>query len=343
MGGLMRVLDNLPSSLLPDGEYLRPLEEAGFTIIRNEHDRVLTDEELGERLPGVVATIAHGERYPATIFGKSPALKVIARYGVGWDKVDVAEASRHGVAVAMAFGANHEAVADYAIAMALALGVGLIPNHQMVVGGGFKGIPHPGFWGKTIGVIGFGRIGRAFARRCQGFGTTILAFHPRPDAALAQSLGVTFRPLPQVLAESDIVSLHLPLTPETRGSFGRNEFALMKSGAFLINTARGGIVDEDALYEALSSGHLGGAGLDVFAVQPPVGSRLLELPNVIVSPHCATYDRKSIRLMGDRCVANILAILRDHKIDPEYVINAEALAMKEAPLASGRGSATASA
>ena len=178
---------------------------------------------------------------------------MVARFGVGFDRVDVAAATRHGVAVAMAFGTNHESVADYAFALAIGLALELLPHHARVAGRGW-GCFHPGLWGRCMGIVGLGRIGQAMARRCRAFDMRVLATDPVADQAFAAAHSIELVALDDLLREADFVSLHTPLAPETRHLIGRRELALMKPAAFLINTARGGLIDEAALYEALTSG-----------------------------------------------------------------------------------------
>jgi phosphoglycerate dehydrogenase-like enzyme len=308
-----------------DAPWLEPLRARGFRLVHNELGRTMTEAELIAALPGVVATIAAAEPYNERVFAAAPELRVVARYGVGYDMVDVAAATRAGVPVAMAFGTNHETVADYAVGMALALGIRLLPHHRLVAGGGWGGAFQPGFWGRTIGIVGLGRIGRAVARRCAAFGMRILGTDPLADTAYALAHRIELVPLDRLLAESDIVTIHCPRLPSTTGLIGRAELARMKKGAVLVNTARGGIIDEAALVEALDSGQLAGAGLDVFAVEPPVGSPLLARDDVILAPHVAGTDLLSERLMGERCVENILAILDGRDPGPGLVLNPEAL------------------
>jgi phosphoglycerate dehydrogenase-like enzyme len=304
------------------------MREAGFDIVMNEKDRLLSEAELIERLPGAIATIAGGELYTERVFAAAPELRVVARFGVGYDRVDVAAATRHGVAVAMAFGTNHESVADYAFALAIGLALELLPHHARVAGGGWGCSFHPGLWGRSMGIVGLGRIGKAMARRCQAFDMRVLATDPVADQAFAAAHGIELMALDDLLRQADFVSVHTPLAPETRHLIGRRELALMKPSAFVINTARGGLIDEAALYEALTSGHLAGAGLDVFEAEPPEGSPLLDLDNVLLAPHAAGMDEAAERLMGERCVANILAIVRGRDPGAGYVLNPEVLATR---------------
>ena len=225
---LSKVLCNIQQVYGRPGAFLAPLRDAGFEIVMNDKDRLLTEDELIERLPGVVATIAGGELYTERVFASAPALRVVARFGVGYDRVDVEAATRHGVAVAMAFGTNHESVADYAFALTIGLAVEILPHHHRVAGGGWGCGFHPGLWGRCMGIVGLGRIGKAMARRCRAFEMRLLAADPLADEAYAAANGIELVPLDDLLRRADFVSLHTPLAPETRNLIGRRELALMK-------------------------------------------------------------------------------------------------------------------
>ncbi|MBV9813558.1 MAG: phosphoglycerate dehydrogenase, partial [Acetobacteraceae bacterium] len=266
-----------------EAPYLRRLEDAGFTVERNRLGRLFTEEELVELLPGAYATIAGGEPYTERVFTAAPSLKVVARFGVGYDKVDVAAATRHGVAVAMAFGTNHESVADGAFALLAAVAGDIVRRDRLVRSGGWGAAFHRGLWRATVGVVGLGRIGRAFVRRCRGFEMQVLGYDPMPDAAYERESGVKLVGLDDLLARSDFVSLHAPLNHDTENMIDAHALSLMKPEAILVNTARGGLVDEEALADALRSGRIAGAGIDVFRRTPPLGSPLLALDNVVLT------------------------------------------------------------
>ncbi len=297
--------------------FLQRLQDAGFDLVLNETGALLPEDELIRRLPGVYATMAGGEFYNERVFAAAPDLRVVARYGVGYDRVDVDAASRHNVAVAMGFGSNHETVADFAFGMVLTLGQNLLAYHAKVASGGWGSTVRPGVWGRTLGLVGLGRIGRATARRAAGFKMRVIGYDADPATAdAARADGVEPVSLETVLAEADFVSLHAPNLPTTRNMMSTAQFAAMKPTAFLINTARGELIDETALHHALTTGVIAGAGLDVFAVEPPVGSPLLALPNVVLAPHAAGLDQASERMMAEACVDNILT-LRDGGIPIE--------------------------
>lgn len=307
-----------------------PLREAGFDVEVNETFRLPSEDELIERLrDGVVATIAGGEPYTARVLESAPGLRIIARWGVGYDKVDVAAASRSGVPVAMAFGANHESVAEYAHAMALALACRIGPRDQMVKSGAwfFDGF-HQGLWGRTAGIVGLGRIGGAMARRCVASQMRTMVFDPFASNEQLEALGAERADsLEALFSKADLISVHAPSTPETRHMVNADRLALVKPTAILVNTSRGPLIDEAALVAALDEGRIGGVGLDVFETEPlPATSRLRSFDNVLLSPHVSGMDKMAERLVTERCIANILQYFegRSDAILP-YVINPEVL------------------
>ena len=306
--------------------YARQLEDSGFEVRRNPHRRFFTEDELCEALGGVFATVAGGEPYTERVFRTATDLKLVARWGVGYDQVDVPAATRHGVAGAMAFGCNHEAVADCTLALMGAVAEKLILHDRRVKAGGWGYEPHRGLWRSTVGIVGLGRIGKAVARRCRGFEMRVLAHDVQPDLAFAAAHNVTFVPLETLLRDADFVTLHGPQTPETTHVINRERLARMKPTAVLINTARGGLVDEAALYEALVSGRIAGAGLDVFQHEPATGSPLLGLDTVVCTPHMGGNDLGAQELTGDCCLQTLLAVAQGRSPQAEYLLNPEVFA-----------------
>ena len=314
-----------------EAPYLRRLEQAGFKVVRNPLGRHYTESELIDALQGVFGTLAGGEPYTERVFEAARDLRIVARFGVGYDMIDVGAATRHGVAIAMAFGANHEAVADFTVALMLGLSTNLVGHHQRAKSGGWGCGFHAAFWGTTVGIVGLGRIGRAVARRCQGFGIRILAHDTQPDLAYARAHSIELVPLDTLLRESDFVTLHAPHMKETENRIGRRELAQMKPTAYLVNTARGALVDEEALYEALAAGRIAGAGLDVFKREPPTGSPLLTLDNVLLAPHAAGMNVTAEAAMANRCIDSILALARGEHPGEAYVLNPDALTHRHPP------------
>ncbi|MGI9420815.1 MAG: phosphoglycerate dehydrogenase [Geminicoccaceae bacterium] len=321
-----RVLVTIPwfkDRPVPEFERLRA---EGCDILLNSQERAYDEAELIEAIPGIDATIAGSEPYNDNTLAAATSLKVIARVGVGYDMIDVEAATRHHVPVAMAFGTNHEAVADHAFALLAAACNQLPTYHQQIVNGGWGARFHRSLWQGTIGIIGLGRIGRALARRCAGFEMRILAHDIALDSGYAEANGIEMVDLETLLKESDFVSVNAPHTPLTDKLINAERLALMKPTAYLVNTARGGLVDEADLTEALRARRIAGAGLDVMAVEPlPAGSALRELDNVLLTPHCAGVSDKAVTMMLERCIDSVLAIKSGGAPPRELLLNPEVL------------------
>ncbi len=223
----------------------------------------------------------------AEALAAAPALKVVARAGVGLDNVDIKAATEAGVMVVNAPTSNIISAAELTIGHILSLARHIPAAHASLAAGEWKRSKFTGteLYEKTVGIIGLGRIGALITARLQAFGVEVIAYDPYVSPARAQQLGVRLVSLDELLEQSDFISIHMPKTPETTGMISTPQLAKMKKTAYIVNVARGGLIDEDALYEALTTGVIAGAGLDVFNAEPPVDQRLLPLPNVVVTPH----------------------------------------------------------
>ncbi len=305
------------------GTFRTLLEAAGFTTIDPPGHGPLTQEQLLADLPKADAILAGGEPLRASVIEASPNLRAIARTGVGYEAVDLAAANARKIAVAITPGTNQESVAEHAFALLLALTRRIALNDRIIRDGGWDRTIVEPIRGKTLGLVGLGRIGRAMVPRARAFGLDVISYEPVADDTYDAQWGIRRMPLPDLLAEADIVSLHLPLTDPTRGLFHREIFARMKRGALFLNTARGGLVIEDDLYEALVSGHLAGAGLDVFDPEPPsAGNPLLQLPNVVSSPHMGGIDSKAMDDMAT-LAAQVVIDLHQGRWPAECLVNPE--------------------
>jgi phosphoglycerate dehydrogenase-like enzyme len=276
-----------------EGAFVGVLREAGFELIYPNRGAQLNEEELLAFLPGVKASLAGSEPYTARVLAAHPQLRVIARAGVGFDAVDMAAATRQGVAVAITPGTNEGSVAEHTFCLILGLAKNLIPQHLGVKCGSWPRGANLPLRGRTLGIAGLGRIGKAVAVRGAAFGMRLLAYDPFPDTAFAAQHQVTLVPFERLLAESDYLTLHLPVNAESRSLINRQTLASMKPTAFLINTARGAVVNEADLLEALRNKRIAGAGLDVFEQEPPGKHPLFDLDNVLLTPHAAGVDVQS--------------------------------------------------
>lgn len=256
----------------------------------------------------------------AEAIAAAPALKVIARAGVGLDNVDIKAATAAGVMVVNAPTSNIISAAELTVGHILSLARHLPAAHASLAAGTWKRSKYTGveLYEKTIGIIGLGRIGALITERLQAFGMNVVAYDPYVTAARAQQLGVTLLPLDELLASADFITIHMPKTPETTGMISADQFALMKPTAFIVNVARGGLIDEDALYAALKSRRIAGAGLDVFVSEPPTGSPLLELDNVVLTPHLGASTDEAQEKAGV-AVARSVRLALDGELVPDAV------------------------
>ncbi len=311
------------------GDHLEKLKQAGHEVEISEFDRALTPEELLEKVAGKDAILSlltdkiGGDLMDAA----GPQLKLISNYAVGFDNIDLSAATDRQILVANTPCEEvNEAVAEHTWALILALSRRIVEADEATRRGGYKGWEPDIFLGrnligKTLGIIGLGRIGGMVARRAKGYNMTVLYNKRSPDPEAEKELGVTFASLDELLAKSDFVSLHVPLSDETRHMMNSDAFSKMKQGAYLINTARGPIVDEHALVEVLRSGHLGGAGLDVYDNEPNIDPELIGMENVVLTPHIASGTLEARDKMGELAVAAIIDTFSG-KI-PENLVNKE--------------------
>ncbi len=285
------------------------LKEKGCDLIWNPYGRSLRSEELKTLIVDVDGIIAGLDEYTPEVLSSAKRLKVISRYGVGLDNVDLEVAKRLGIVVTNTPEENIQAVADLTFGLILAASRKIPQSHQSTKEGKWDRLIGHGVYRKTLGIIGLGRIGKAVAKRGKGFEMEILAYDVYQDEAFAADNGISFLSLNEILRRSDYVTLHCDLNAQTKGMIGLNELKLMKKTAYLINTARGGIVDEDALYQALKEGRIAGAGLDVYTNEPPAGNPLLSLENIITTGHIGAYTDDAIKEMALSSVKNLLSVL----------------------------------
>jgi len=277
------------------GPHFELLQAAGFTVSVAPRDVNLYEASTLSTVVGdAVGVIAGSEPWPADLLASKPHLRVLSRTGVGYDAIDLPACNERGIVVATTPGVNHHAVAEHTIALLMALSRRFPARDQEVRLGKWTRLSTPRVMGRTLGLVGLGRIGRAVATRARGLGLQVIAFDPFPSREFAEQWQIELVSFDDLLHRSDYVSLHLPMGVGTKYLMNAQTFAQMKPGSILINTARGGLVDEAALIDVLASGHLAGAGLDVFNVEPlPVDSPLTKLDNVLLSGHVAGLDDES--------------------------------------------------
>jgi len=299
-----------------------------FDVDYNGTDRVLPPEELAARAAGCQAVVSQlTDRLDAAFIARLDGVRVIANVAVGYDNIDVAAATARGIAVTNTPGVLTETTADFAFALLMAAARRIPEAHAFVHSGQWSTwiidlLAGQDVYGATLGIFGLGRIGAAVARRGRGFGMRILYCDEQPaPPELERELEARRVPKEELLRESDFVSLHVPLTPATRHLIGAAELALMKPTAVLVNTARGPVVDEAALAEALEKRTIWAAGLDVFEQEPKVHPKLLELPNVVLAPHIASASYATRRRMSMMAAENAAAALRG--IRPPNLVNPE--------------------
>ena len=293
------------------------------------------DELIAAGAEADALLVSTREAVTRRVVANLPRCKVISRYGVGLDNVDLDAATDHGIVVTHYPGYCTAEVADHALSLILALNRRVVELDRDLRDGAWvrhgpatatilRG-PVPPLRELTLGIVGFGRIGQQVAARARPFGLTLLVADPYAEPATVEAAGAEPVPLDDLVARADIVTIHCPLTPETRGLFGADRLRRMKPTATLVNTARGPIVDLDALATALRDGLLAGAGLDVVSPEPlPLASPLYGLPNVILTPHAAYYSERSVELVRRETLTEALAVLRGHR--PRTVANPAVLA-----------------
>jgi len=293
------------------------LEGLAGAVIYNPAGKPLSSNEVAALLPGMDGYIAGLDMIDRAALEKADCLKVIARYGVGVDSVDLDAAKEKGIVVTNTPGANSVSVAELALGLVLALARQIPEAVHSVQQGKWPRYTGVSLEGKTVGILGLGAIGKQLVRRLAGFDCQVIAYDPVADQAFAQEHSVRLADMDTVIASADFLSLHLPLLPETRGLVNQEFLSKMKKGAYLINTSRGEMIEEAALLRALESGHLRGAGLDAFAVEPPDPTNLLlHLPQVIATPHLGAQTDGATSNMGWFAMRDCLAVLRGE--EPKY-------------------------
>jgi phosphoglycerate dehydrogenase-like enzyme len=317
-----KIFVSWPGYSTSDPETGKRLVDAGYDLVLRPKLGARSARELDAMLSGAIAAIVSTDPFTREVIETQGNLKVIARVGVGTDSIDLAAASERNVLVTITPGLNADTVAEHTLALILALIRKVVDQDTLVKSGRWERVGEftPGeLAGRTVGILGAGTIGRKVMSRLAAFGVKILFFDP-----IVRQVGQATRieSLSDLLRVSDILSLHLPLTAETRAIIGQKEIEEMKSTALVVNTSRGPLIDQAALFSALRKGSLAGAALDVFAEEPPSAAAVRDIPNLICSPHLAGLSRQSIRRMTVSATDSVLAVLSGQV--PSTAINAPA-------------------
>ncbi len=288
----------------------------------------LTETDLVKILPSYDGIIVGVDEINERVIEACDRLKVVAKHGAGVDNIDLNACTRKGVVVTYIPSANAESVAEFTFCLMLALARKLVSAHASTKAGKWESKNFMGIelYGKTLGIIGMGAVGERVAKRGNGFGMKIICYtrNPEKHSEEAERYAVKFTDLERLLKESDFVSLHCALTPETKGMIGEKELRLMKKNAFLINTSRGPVVQEEAVYQALKDRKIAGAGFDVYTEEPPAAHNpLFELDNVIVTPHIASYTKDALVRVDLIQAKDVVKVLEGKR--PDYVANPEVL------------------
>ena len=296
---------------------IKLMKDAGFDVEVSPQDGVIPRDLLLQKVKGVdaILSILTDKMDTELMDSAGPQLKVIANYAVGYDNINLQDAAAHNVILTNTPGVLTESVAEHAIALMFALAHRVVESDQFMRDGKYVGwgpmlLLGNDILGKTIGLVGMGRIGANVAKRmCDGFGVKILYYDRARSEEIEKQYKMEFVDLETLLKNSDFVSIHLPMTPETKHIIGAPQLAMMKKTAYLINTARGPIIDEAALVEALKNGIIRGAALDVYEQEPKMAEGLAQMPNTVLTPHTASATEETRGAMSELAAKNIIEVL----------------------------------
>ncbi|MDA8218424.1 MAG: phosphoglycerate dehydrogenase [Dehalococcoidales bacterium] len=303
----------------PEAEEI--LREAGCTLVRDPDALYLNEQRLLGLVPDADAIITGVDPITPPVLEAAGRLKIVAKHGVGVDNIDIPTATRRGVIVSTAVGSNDTSVAELAFALMLASARRISVADRQVRTGTWPRFVGTELSGKTLGLVGLGRIGKGVALRALAFGMKVVAYDVYQNAAFAAAHDIAYVPLDDLLAQADFISVHVPLMESTRYLIDEPQLRKMKPSAYLVNTSRGPVVREAALYKALKEGWIAGAALDVFEREPATGSPLLELANLIATTHMGADTKESHGRMSLACARAVLAALHGER--PAHVVNPE--------------------
>lgn len=302
----MKVLVTPRSYGKTDPAVFEMLERAGVDVVRNDTGNIFTKQQMLEQIADCDGVIVGVDPLDREVLAAAPRLKAIAKYGTGVDNIDLDAARERGIKVSVTAGANSDAVADCAFGMLIAMARKLSLIDGECRRKNWKKITTKDVSGAVLGVVGMGAIGKLMIRRARGFDMKVLAYDPFWDEAFAEQYGVVRATTGEIFEQADFISLHVPLMPATRGMIGAPQLKRMKKDAVLINCARGELIDENALLDALENREIGGAALDVFVKEPPEDPRWYTLDNVLLGSHCAASTAGASRNMGRMATTNLI-------------------------------------
>jgi D-3-phosphoglycerate dehydrogenase len=282
------------------------LREHGVQIVPNNTGSVMNEAQVKAAITGCEGVIIGVDPLSADAMSAAPMLRAVSKYGVGLDNIDLDYCRVRGIAVSKTVGANSASVADYAFALMLALARKVIAVDAKCRERDWSKITTSDVAGKSLGLIGLGMIGKQMVRRAKGFSMRVMAYDVEWDEQYAAGMSVEFAEIDSIMRECDFISLHLPLLPDTRAIIGAERVAMMKPTAYIINTARGGLIDEGALISALKAQKIAGAGIDAFSEEPPTDPEWYALDNVIMGSHCAASTTGANEAMGRMAAENLL-------------------------------------
>lgn len=314
----MKVVSTSPSFAKYSNEPIEFLKENGIELIHLPAD--IHEDEFIANIQGVDAAIVAFNDVSHHVLNNAPQLKIVCKHGVGVDNIDLKAADEKGIWVTNVPNTNKHAVADFTFSLMLSLARQIPLANHLTKKGEWPRIFGSDLYSKTMGIIGLGIIGQEVARRAKGFDMEILAYDPYPNNDFANANGIKFVELEDLLKNSDFVTLHMPLTEQTKNLIDYKQLEMMKETAYLINASRGEIVVETALYEALNRNMIAGAALDVFEQEPVHKHSLFDLPNFIATPHIAGYTSGAVNTLGMACAKNIVEVLVNDK-RPKNVVN----------------------
>lgn len=304
--------------------FINELENKNCEVVLYPKTSKMYEDDLRIWLKGFYAHICGSDDWTAEVMDDLGDIKVISRIGVGFDSVDITAATKRGIAVTTTPGAGAETVSEYAFTMIAAMSRKIMQNNQIVRSGKWDTVIGMSVYRKTLGIIGFGLIGKQLARWAQGFGMKVIAYDPIIDSSYAEKNNIAYKTLDELLSKSDYISLHLPLMESTKNLISERELSLMKPSAQIVNASRGGIINELDLYNALKNGIIDAAALDVFVEEPiNMDNPLLSLDNVIFTPHMAGSTYEGLDSIVGAAIHNVIDII-DGKV-PLGIRNPEVL------------------